>query len=174
MAYSGAEDLLLGDLELGSTNSQKFIDAAAEEMDSKLGVLYQLPLRKAGQDYTDEELPVAWKDLPTFQVLLLKHCNNKLASGRLILAISQSAEAPTVHAYGKALIDEAMNELYCLANADVDLSAARVTDAVVAPENKTPGIKQYDEESLLLGFEKSVMSGSPWTPGWYSRPGDLP
>lgn len=175
MAYSEVGDLLLGDMVLGPTvNKQQFVDSAADDMNGKLGVIYKLPLQTTESVSPDGD---SWKTdpgaLPEYQQLLLKGCNNKMASGRLILTLDTAGEQTTLHAYGKSLIDEAMAELYCLANGDVDLSAVKTDVAPVTGGKKTPGIKQYDEESLLLGFETNVMGVERPFSKWYTRPGQV-
>lgn len=158
--YSEESDLLVGDMMFGpSTSKQKYIDGAADDMNAKIGYIYSLPLAPVS--------PLT--ALPEYEQLLLKSINNKLASGRLIMDMAIGGEQQTLHAYAKRLVDEANQELMCIANGDVELSAERrATDAVVIAKN-TPGIRNVDEESLVLGFENTVMRGRPW----YSRPGAL-
>ena len=44
-AYSAVTDLLVGDITLGSTvNAEKYVQDAADEMDSKLGFIYETPI----------------------------------------------------------------------------------------------------------------------------------
>lgn len=171
MAYSEVGDLLLGDLVLNpSLDKQKWVVEAANEMDSKLGWLYDLPLRPADLDEEEDVDDTTWTLLPRYEVLTLKGINNKLASGRLILTLDIAGEGTNLHAYGWYLVREAQGELLLLANGEVDLTAQR-TDVPASEESssRTPGIKNYDEESLVLGFENTVMKGKPW----YSRPGAL-
>lgn len=159
MAYSDVTDLLLGDLVINPTvDKQKFVDQAAEEIDSKLGWLYKLPL---------EAISPATL-LPGYQLLLLKGINNKLATGWLILTLDIAGEGTTLHAYGWALVREARSELMSLANGEVLLSATRIQSDLNISD-KIPGIHNEDSESLLLGFENTVMRGVPW----YSRPGKV-
>lgn len=180
MPYSEVGDLLLGDLVLGGgVDRQKFIDQAADDMDAKLGWLYQLPLRPAvpaGEVQTDPQgdaPPVAendWEALPTHEGLLLKGINNKLASGRLILTLDIAGEGTTLHAYGYQLVREANAELSILSNGEAWLTAQRAhPDEEGEADTRTPGIINYDEESLLLGFENTVMRRM--TLPWSSQPG---
>lgn len=165
MPYSAIGDLLLGDILLKpGFDKQKFVNDAADEMDSKLGWRYALPLRVEGVAPPGTE--DSWKDLPQHQVLLLKTINNRLASGRLILTLDMAGEQTTLHAYGWSLIQEALKDLIALANGDAVLDAEPMTPAS-AFTNKAPSITNPDEESLLLGFENTVMRNTPW----YSRPG---
>jgi hypothetical protein len=151
-------------------DKQTFVDTAAEEIDAKLGFVYDLPLRLLADPPVDPVTEDSWKDLPAYQVKLLKGINNRLASGRLILAIDIAGEQNTMHAYGWQLVKEATAELLMIANGDVDLDAARRTIEGTEPD-RTPSIYNYDEESLLLGFEDNIMRRhGPWT-RTYSQPG---
>lgn len=169
MAYSEVGDLLIGDMMLGSFDATKYVDDAARDIDSKLGYIYKLPLRK--KDATPG--PDAWKDLPDYQVLTLRQMNNKLASGKLILAMAVGQEGTAVHAYGLHLVREATAELMLFANGTVDLAAEQL-DGSAADEPldgsvRTPTMQVHDNESLLDGFENTVMRNHPW----YSRPGEV-
>lgn len=151
MAYSLVSDLLLGDLAVSvSVNKQKFIDDAAEEIDSKLGFVYELPL----------------SDLPSYQKKLLKLINNKLASGRLILTLAIGGEDTALHAYGLRLVTEATNELMLIANGGVELDATS-TATIDTSNDMRPVIHNHDAESAVDIFEASVMRGQSayWNPG---------
>lgn len=179
MPYSVEGDLLLGDVLLGPGFSKaKAVQDAADEMDAKLGYLYALPLRPITPE-GENPLPAPdpgepdnrWKSLPAHQVLLLKGINNRLASGRLILAMAVGQEGTTLHAYGYNLVQEALAELLFLANGTAILDAEKMVP--VDPDeigNKAPVAVNHDSESLLEGFESTVMRGKPW----YSRPGLVP
>lgn len=176
MAYSGVDDLLLGDLVFGpGVDRQKFIDQAAEDMDAKLGFVYRLPLTPrvvANANYGSGAGD--WKLLPLHEQLLLKGINNKMASGRLILTLDISGEGTALHGYGWQLVRDSTNELLMLSNGDVFLSAQPVhADVLGVADVRTPGVTNEDDESLLLGFENTVMRGRPYQP-WYSQPGKVP
>ena len=165
MAYSAVGDLLIGDLLISeSVDRQKFVDLAAEEIDSKLGWVYELPLHGVGVPPSD----TSWQSFPIHQVSLLKSINNRLATGRLILTLDIAGEGTQLHAYGWHLVNEALGDLMVIANGDQDLDAVRST-ALITGGDKRPSIKQQDEESLLLGWENTVMRSRPW----YTRPGSL-
>lgn len=144
--------MISSQLDLG-----KVVQEAADEMDSRLGFLYKLPLRP----------PAGALALPDYQVLLLKQINNKLASGRLIMQVAIAGEDRSLHAYGLRLVTEATNDLMLLANGEVSLSAVRqpVTEGV---PDRTPAIFNHDEESAVDMFESAVMrrgESATWTPG---------
>lgn len=137
-----------------SLDRDKFVQDAADEIDSKLGFVYKLPL---------EPLP-----LPTHQGLLLKGINNKLASGRLILALDIASEDRALHAYGLRLVTEAQAELMLIANGGVVLTAVGINEDIVEVESKVPTLTNYDSESGVDAFYEHTMRGNPW----YWRPGD--
>jgi hypothetical protein len=152
----------------GFVNKQQFVDSAAEEMDSKLGYIYKLPLVPPNPDNLDPA-----PALLDYEVLILKHINNKLASGRLILAQDMAGEENSLHAYGLRLVTEATNELMALANGEVDLTAEK-RYTIQREGDKVPSIINEDPESLLLGFTENVMQdhyGVGVRPPYYVRPG---
>lgn len=153
--YSAVDDLILADLQVAdSVDKEKFVLSAQEEIDSKIGFLYALPLPFEGMPYHER--------------ILLKQINNKLASGRLILTLDIAGEETALHAYGLRLITEAMNELMCIANGDVDLTAPQTNpDQATADLNKLPSIVNRDAESAVDQWENHVMRGQPsyWRPG---------
>lgn len=169
MPFSVAGDLLIGDMLLSTSfDKDKWVTDAYDEMNSKLGWVYSLPLRPEGVDPGDED---SWQDLPEHQQLLLKTINNRLASGRLIMAQAIGAQQQQLHAYGYSLVEQALADLMHLANRDIILLAELVdTDDDAKLLSRIPSIHNYDEESLLDGFENSVMRGVPW----YTRPGQVP
>lgn len=159
MAYSSEDDLLIGDMMLPmGFDKAKYITSATDEINGKLGFVYKLPL---------EPLP-GLGSIPDYQTILLKTISNKLASGRLIMDVSAAGERQTIHAYARRLVDEAMNDLMCIANGDIDLSAVRRVPVDAQQDDRMVAtVKNQDEESLLLGFENTVLRSEPW----YSRPG---
>lgn len=159
MAYSEVSDLLTGDLMISARiDKQKVVQDAADEIDAKLGWLYQVPVVIEGGP----------SGVNRHQVLLLKQINNKLASGRLILSLHIAGEDNSLHAYGLRLVKEATEELLLIANGTLDLRAPR-NENISPTGDRVATIHNHDEESLLLGFEETVLRGVPW----YSRPGQV-
>jgi hypothetical protein len=160
--YCTVDDLLLGDFQVGKRfDKQQFVDGAADEIDSKLGWLYETPLVAANGG--------GFGALPRHQRLLVTGINLKLASGRLILATAIGGEDNSLHAYGNDLVKQATAELLLIANGDVSLDADRPGTGSPAPDDRGPKLNNEDEESLLLGFTNTVMRNEPW----WSQPGKV-
>lgn len=167
MAYSEVGDLLLGDLIIAeSVDRQKFVDLAAREINSKLGWIYELPLHPAG---TDPVTDTSWTSLPAHEADTLRDINNRLASGRLILSLAIGGEEVQLHALGWHYVNSALEDLMVIANGTVDLTAVRIGADSSSFRDIAPSISQYDDESLLLGFEQGVMKSNPW----YTEPGKI-
>lgn len=169
MTYSKADDLLIGDLILPkNVNRDKVVQDAADEIDAKLGWIYKTPLAPCEVPAGFPEQEPEFKHLPRHEQLLLKSINNRLASGRLILSLDTAGQQTTLHAYGYRLQKDALDELHLIANGSVEMTACRA-EGVEGGEDRVPSIIHHDEESLLLGFEETVMRGVPW----YTRPGKV-
>lgn len=159
MPYSVVADLLLGDLIISDTVSKEsFVQEAADDIDSKLGWIYQTPIAVAG--------------LARHEGLLLKQINNKLASGRLILTLDIAEEGSSLHAYGLRLVTEANGDLLLLANGELDLSAPKNPAYGKNKENQ-PLIRNRDATSAVEAFEDRFMRGD-FLPAAVSSPGWQP
>lgn len=161
MPYCTEADLLVKDvLQAPGSTRQDWVDRAAEEMDSYLGYRYVIPLIAGPQ----------FQQIIPHEVIILKQINAKLASGRYILAQAANEEDDRLHAYGWSLVQDAIGQLLAIKDGRVDLrSVATLSGDQGDESNRLPGVTNEDEESLLLGWENTVMRGVPW----YSRPGAL-
>jgi len=111
--YSEVDDLLLGELQAPEQKiCQKYVQDAADEIDSKLGFIYVTPITV---DPNGEFRATA---------LLLKRINNFLATGRLILANAASREDQYLNAYGKSLIVEATEAINAFLTGTMPLPGA--------------------------------------------------
>lgn len=171
MAYSRVEDLLLGDLILPRTVSkEQFVQSAADEIEAKLGFIYKTPLAPCVVPEGFPEVDPEFKHLPSHEQKLVASINNRLASGRLIMTLDTAGEQTTLHAYGFRLVKEALDELHMVANGEVDLTACRQDPSNVSGGiDRVPSVLNEDEESLLLGFQNTVLRADPW----WSRPGKV-
>lgn len=161
-AYCKVEDLLLGDVTVGgNVNRQLYVDQAADEMDSKLGWIYVTPIDVDGEAAGPGGTPPAVPVLPRHERLLLKSINAKIATGRLIMAVSINEEGSAVHAYALRLLKEGNDELLMIANGHVLLTAPR-SETPVQEANRVPSVSNLDAESLLDPFYNTVNRSRPW------------
>lgn len=143
--YCGLGDLLKGDLELPRYvgDGSSLVNRAAEDIDSHIGHIYVTPV----------EVPDEPRYRPT--KLMLKRINVCLASGRLILDLATASESSDMHAYGRALVKEAMDLLEKISAGEIVLAGAERIDDVVDPEGEHfsgPAIKNEDSYSLVQAF----------------------
>lgn len=114
MAYSAVGDLLTGNVPTPAALSpSKYVDDAADEIDSKIGFLYQTPI-----DVSEVSA------VPRPARLLLKRINNFLASGRLLMAAASAQEDSQVHAYGWSLVKEGTAALDQIASGAILIEGA--------------------------------------------------
>jgi phage gp36-like protein len=139
--YSVIGDLLLGQIPLPATiSAQKFVDDAADEVDSVIGFRYATPL-----DMSD------LGPIPRPARLLIKRIANWLASGRLILALDSSGEDQQLHAYGLKLVSDATTALHQIASGEIVIDGATVISET-SVQAKAPVINNLDDESIVEGF----------------------
>lgn len=109
MAYCEAGDLLLGNIPTQSVDSEKYVNDACDEIDSKLGFMYATPI-------VVDEAP---QNRPTR--LMLKRLNVWLASGRLIMALDSGGQDDQLHQYALYLVSEATKTLEAILNGEIVL-----------------------------------------------------
>ena len=154
--YSVVDDLLLGDLPVSATvNKQKFVNDAADEIDSRLGFVYETPLPMDGTMERHAELTI-------------KRVANNLASGRLILMLASPTEQRALHAYGQSLVNAALADLGFILAGTLPLDGATKQDADV-DQDTGPSVKNLDSASAVEAFYGDTMGTGPlrWTgPVW--------
>lgn len=137
--YCEAPDLHTGGLTISAkTNVYDSINGAADEMDAKIGQVYQLPL----------DLSAA----PKFVTALLRKTNAFLASGRLICAQALNSEDGKAHAYGAQLIKEAQGDIDAIFNGSMQL--INVPKLPGNFKSNAPSIVNHDAFSALDAFEE--------------------
>lgn len=143
MAYVEADTLLLGGIPTRSeAEMQKFVDDAADEIDSILGYVYETPVTNK-----EDGLPLS----PRSPVLLtLKRINRSLATGRYILAVAASGEDTELHAYGRRLVTEALDALKKIAEGNVPFDARQIPDSRAL--GKGPRISNAEVASNVDAF----------------------
>lgn len=100
--YCTVDDLLIGDIILPpEISKERYITSTAEEMDSRIGILYTVPVEI---DPTELE---QFRATITF----LRSINSRLASGRILMAAATALELTVAHAYARNLVDGALDDL---------------------------------------------------------------
>jgi len=151
-AYSAVTDLLTGNIPVPAyLTPQKFVDDAADEIDSKIGFLYQTPI-----DIVTEYDPESPTSVPRPARLLLKRINNFLASGRLLLAAAAGQEDSQLHAYGWSLIQEATAALNQIASGEIPIEGAVKVDTGDAAAVTAIIINNLDPESSVEAFYNRI------------------
>jgi phage gp36-like protein len=146
--YSTVANLLLGDLPVPlEVGRQKFIDDAADEVDSILGVRYITPI-----DVTEGS------DVPRYARLMVKRAANHLASGRLIMALAIGGEDNALHAYGYSLVQNALKWLDSIACGDFDIPGAVLNEDTQNFTSRGPKIGNVDASSGVENFYGQVMA----------------
>ena len=114
--YCEVSDLLIGDLILPvEIDAGKYITSAAEEMDSRIGVLYTTPI----------EIEEADKEKFRATITFLRSINARLASGRILMAAATALELTTVHAYARNLVEGALADLKLIEDRKYILQGAK-------------------------------------------------
>lgn len=147
MSYCETTDLLVGDIPLPKgLRPQQYVDSAANEIDMHIGFIYETPVNIA------EDSPVVRPAR-----LLLRELCIKLASGRLILAMSTVAQRTELHAYGASLVTEALAILGRISSGEIILTGATQVPSDDEDGNFTgPQIHNVDPESNVEAFYDRV------------------
>lgn len=163
--YCTVSDLLLGDTVLqNGFDKQRYVDLAADEMNSRLGYEYVIPIESSSPS----------EDVGAAALLILKNINLKLASGRLILAIAAGGEETALNAYGNSLCQEAYAELSLVLSGQLPLvNASRLDNEVSVPTART--VNADKESGVDAFYEEFVGQHRPFSPfplGGIWRPND--
>ena len=148
-AYCTTDDLLTGNIPTPAYLSpQKYVDDAANEIDSKIGFIYETPV---------DISPSSPVSRPA--ILLLQRLNAHLASGRLLMAASAGQEESQVHAYGWQLVKDATLALAELASGSPELDGA--PKLPVGDQKVTaPLVSNKDAESNVEAFYDRIANPS--------------
>lgn len=147
-AYCATSDLLTGSIPTPSyLDPDKFVQDAADEIDSHLGFVYGTPFDVSDNPGNELVRPAR---------LLLKRLNVWLASGRLLLAAASSGEDDNLHAYAKSLVDGALATLEKINTGEILLEGAKtLVDQTVAPRG--PMWSNPDLESAVDAFYSQLV-----------------
>lgn len=147
MAYCADTDLMLGNIPLPNyISATKYVSDAADEIDSRIGFVYQTPVDLDQNDPTTRPAR-----------LLLKRINAHLATGRLILALDAGGEDDRLHAYGYSLVQESIEALASIAEGKISLEGALPVEDD-SPRVSTVIVNNIDEESNVEAFYDRVAS----------------
>ncbi len=141
MAYAQPDTLLLGGIPAHDASElEQFVNDAADEIDSILGVVFETPVT-----YRADGLPI---DRPA--LLTLTRINRYLASGRYILARAASGEEDNLHTYGARLVREALDALRDIVSGKATFNARKLPDPEA--ERKGPRIANAEARSNVDAF----------------------
>jgi hypothetical protein len=155
--YCEPGDIQLPHIIEGDMDALKlFIREACDEIDGKLGWIYEVPLDLEALRYHERKL--------------IKTVAVKLARGRYILAIS--SDESQMNATGLRSIQEGLDELHIIASGDIVLTAKQADrespDDQIDPTGassmgaRKPEMFNVDSESLFNGFNQTVLGGRPY------------
>lgn len=164
MPYAEPDSALLGGIPVHNPDvlNSFFVDAA-EEIDSSIGTVYEIPVTKAADGSA----------LSPVTTLILKRINRYLASGRYILSVASAGEDDGLHAYGLSLVREAQASIAAIATGTLDFDAKRVA-TTTSDNRKTPAILNAEARSNVdafyggngVGSDGMLYSGrTPWAVG---------
>lgn len=144
--YCAVGDLLTGNIPLATyTDPTKYVQDAADEIDSKIGFVYETPI-----DIVDPT-PV-----PRPARLLLKRLNTFLATGRLLMAADAGGENDRLHAYGYSLVQEATVALDQIASGQIIIEGAVPINTGDDTQVTTIIVNNLDSESNVEAFYNRV------------------
>lgn len=162
-AYCATADLLTGNIPTPAALSpDKYVQDAADEIDSKIGFVYETPVNIADDPANPVVRPVR---------LLLKRINVMLASGRLLMAAAASGEDKTLHAYAKSLVDNAELALEAIFDGTILLEGAvelnPPTDAshrgpLIASKDTSSAVDDFYDQLVPVGSHGGRVNGSLW------------
>lgn len=151
MPYSEVADMLTGNIPVSNTTAQKYVNDAADEIDSVIGTLYFTPVDMSSDPGT----------VSRPSRLLLKRVSNFLASGRLMLATAAGGEDDQLHAYAKYLVDSATAVLMKIATGEIRLDGAVRLGDPEEEGSRGPVISNVDPESNVEAFYDRIYTAAP-------------
>lgn len=151
MAYCVKADLLVGDMPVSDAAATQFINIATDEIDSRLGVRYVMPLTGGADPHA---------------TLAVKRVCILLATGRLLMAHAVGGEDQQVNAYGLYLLREADSLLRGLELGEPPLVGVDVRPGLEST-GTGPVVLQQDLVSPIDSFYGYATTGviTPYLPG---------
>jgi hypothetical protein len=158
LGYCLPDDLLYGNIPLPTwITREQVIGAAADEIDSYLGYIYEVPVETPPGSNAE-------KPIPAVVGLTLKRINAALASGRLILQLDSAGENAKLHAYGLSLVQEALGALKCIQDGEIVLPNVPPSNPE-EPVVTGPMIANVDPESNVEAFYNRIANPHYVFPG---------
>lgn len=150
--YCEPDDLLFGDMTVSPNNQVKWINAAQDEINQRLGVIYVLP----PPDTAD---PTAFLTLKRLAVLV--------ATGRGMMAAPAAGEDNGVNAYGRYLLEDA-EKIFCgLIDGTLDLLGVPKQPELASSGN-APSVVTEDSVAPVDAFYGFAVRGefTQYVPGF--------
>lgn len=145
--YCLTTDLLTGNIPTpGYMSPQKFVDDAGDEIDSKIGFVYETPIDIS--DTSEVVRPAR---------LLLKRINVFLATGRLLMAAASAGEDTSLHAYAKKMVDDATTALDAIFAGEIPIEGAVLINPAEEDVTKAPLWSNPDIESAVDSFYEQLV-----------------
>lgn len=166
MSYSEVGDMLTGNIPVSTPIAQKYVNDAADEIDSVIGKVYKTPVN---MDPGPTETPPGTGTMTRPSRLLLKRVSNWIASGRLMLATSAGGEDDQLHAYALYLVTSATTVLMSIARGEVELEGAEKIDPEGDEGVYGPLISNVDPESNVEALYDRIYMAPPTPFGWGAR-----
>jgi phage gp36-like protein len=149
--YCDPGELLVGDLPIGDEDRTRFTQAATDEINSKLGSRYVLPL----------------SGISPHALLNLKRACQLIATGRYILAAGTASEDGAPNAYGLYCLREGQDILKAICDGDIELTGAARVESM-ANSAFLPSVVLGDASSAVDTFYDFTMRDRNvgWSPGF--------
>lgn len=145
-AYCAVTDLLVGKVPLPPyLDAEKYVDDAADEIDTKICQLYETRVDVSESAATSRVAK-----------LFLKRVNAHLASGRLLLSVAAPEEQRQLHAYAWSLVTQALLALEGVESGEYILEGALPAEGLVEVPQSQPMISNLDAESSVEAFYDRV------------------
>jgi hypothetical protein len=158
--------MVTGNIPVSPVSAQKYVNDAADEIDSMIGKVYKTPVNMApGPD----ETPPGVGTMTRPSRLLLKRVSNWLASGRLMLSTAAGGEDGELHAYALYLVNSATSVLMGIARGEIELDGAEKQDPDGQQGVYGPLISNVDPESNVEAFYDKIVLAPPNPLGWGGR-----
>lgn len=111
--YCVTEELQFGNLKVQVEEGDKehYIEKASDEIDSYISSRYETPI----------SVNISASGSRRVASLVLNQICSELASGRMILSYAATAQDNQVHAYGRWLIERALDRVYRIVDGDLEL-----------------------------------------------------